>query len=576
VYASFFGLLERPFSIAPDPRFLYLSTRHREALAHLLYGVGEAGGFVQLTGEVGTGKTTVCRYFLQRLPGDVDVALILNPRLTPLELMAAVCDELRVPYPLGSTSLKVLVDALYHHLLEVHGRGRRTVLILEEAQNLSVEVLEQIRLLTNLETTREKLLQIILIGQPELVQLLDRKELRQLAQRVTARYHLLPFTEPETRAYILHRLGVAGQPGEIFDHRALREVQRLSRGIPRLINVICDRALLGAYASDTHRIDAALVRRAGREVFGQPRRHRYARRSLWAAAGLLAALAGASALLTSERAGPLVRAMEWRGRLAPPTGGRASPPPGSIGVLPTAVKPGDNGPGPVVSATPAALGQARAGRAAPPDKAELATVLGDRLLESDRASAFANLYSRWHVEYGGQRDGPACEAGRAAGLHCLAKRGTWNVLRRFNLPAVVELVTPAGVKHYATVTAIDEETATLEFGQQQLTFPLGEVDRFWDGAFILLWKPPTLITVPVVPGTRAKEVAWVRRRLGEVDGGPVRTTDVELYDEELRRRVAAFQRDQSLVPDGIVGPETLARLVAIREPSTPSLWSVRR
>ncbi|HEV8641866.1 MAG TPA: AAA family ATPase [Methylomirabilota bacterium] len=570
MYASFFGLVERPFSIAPDPRFLYLSTRHREALAHLLYGVGEAGGFVQLTGEVGTGKTTVCRYFLQRLPGDVDAALILNPRLTALELMATVCDELRVPYPSGSTSLKVLVDALYHHLLEAHGRGRRTVLIIDEAQNLSAEVLEQIRLLTNLETTREKLLQIILIGQPELVQLLDGKELRQLAQRVTARYHLLPFTESETRAYILHRLGVAGQPGEIFDQRALREVHRLSRGIPRLINVICDRALLGAYASDAHRIDAALVRRAGREVFGRPRRRRHARQLLWAAAGLLVALAGASALLTSERAGPTVRATDWQGRLAALTGGRASPTPASVGVLPTAEKPGE-GDGPA----PAMLARASAGGAELPDKAELAAVLADGLLESDRASAFTNLYSLWHVEYRGQGGRLACEAGRSAGLECLSKRGTWNVLRRFNLPAVVELVTPAGVKHYATVTAVDEETATLEFGQRQFTFPLGEIERFWDGAFTLLWKPPTLITI-VPPGTRGKEVAWVRLRLGEVDGGPVRATDVELYDEELRRRVAAFQRDQSLLPDGIVGPETLARLVAIRDPSIPSLGSARR
>src|SRR5262245_31219940 len=195
MYAAHFGLTERPFSLAPDPRYLYLSDAHREALAHLLYGLGEGGSFVQLTGEVGTGKTTVCRALLEQLPADVDVAMIFNSQLTSLELLAAVCDELRVPYPDGTTSLKVLIDALSHAL------QRRTVLIIDEAQNLSARALEEVRLLTNLETTKEKLLQVILIGQPELADHLARRNLRQLAQRVTARYHLRPFSEHEAHKY---------------------------------------------------------------------------------------------------------------------------------------------------------------------------------------------------------------------------------------------------------------------------------------------------------------------------------------------------------------------------------------
>jgi len=246
VYAAHFGLTERPFSLAPDPRYLFLSDGHREALAHLVYGL-QGGGFVQLTGEVGTGKTTVCRALLDQLPNDVDVAMIFTPRLTAVELISAICDELSVSYPAGTPSLKVLVDALSRALLEAHARGRRTVVIIDEAQNLSMEVLEELRLLTNIETTRDKLLQVILIGQPELVDLMERPALRQLAQRITARYHLRPFSFAETRAYVRHRLQVAGQREMIFTSPALHVVHRRSSGVPRLINNICDRALLGAF-----------------------------------------------------------------------------------------------------------------------------------------------------------------------------------------------------------------------------------------------------------------------------------------------------------------------------------------
>src|SRR5437667_1193358 len=236
MYATYFGLTERPFSLAPDPRYLYLRDAHREAQAHLLYGLGEGGSFVQLTGEVGTGKTTVCRALLEQLPPDVDVAMIFNPRLTSIELLAAVCDDLRVPYPVGTTSLKVMVDALSRALLDAHARGRRTVLIIDEAQNLSARVLEEIRLLTNLETTKEKLLQVILIGQPELAELLARRNLRQLAQRVTARYHLRPFTEEETRSYVQHRMEIAGQQQPILTQPAVRAAHRLTRCLPALLH----------------------------------------------------------------------------------------------------------------------------------------------------------------------------------------------------------------------------------------------------------------------------------------------------------------------------------------------------
>src|SRR5579863_6539147 len=270
MYLSFFGLSEKPFAITPDPRYLYLSERHAEALAHLLYGINESGGFIQLTGEVGTGKTTVVRTLLSRVPHHADVAVILNPRVTPVEFLLTICEELGLNIAdADRDSVKQMVDALNRRLLNAHAEGRRIIVLVDEAQNLSIEVLEQVRLLTNLETPTQKLLQIILIGQPELRELLDRTDLRQLAQRITGRYHLKPLSREETKGYVRHRLRVAGASVEIFLPSALREVHRISAGVPRVINVTCDRALLGAYTQEARKVSAALVRQAAGEVYGR-------------------------------------------------------------------------------------------------------------------------------------------------------------------------------------------------------------------------------------------------------------------------------------------------------------------
>ncbi len=553
LYASYFGLTDAPFSIAPDPRFLFMSERHREALAHLLWGIGEGGGFVQLTGEVGTGKTTLCRALLAELPPEVDVALILNPRLTALELVGTICDELRIPYPRETTSLKELVDALDRHLLEAHAAGRRTVLVIDEAQDLGPDVLEQIRLLTNLETEREKLLQIILIGQPELGAMLARPELRQLAQRVTARYHLLPFAPPETRDYIDHRLRVAGRDdpaaddGRVFSERAVREIHRAAGGVPRLINVICDRALLGAYASNRKRIDAGTARQAAREVLGRRARPAPARTALGLAAlGLAAALAGAWVAVGPARLTSIV-----------PSLGRASARPSAVTM--TAARPPATA-APEAGATP-----------------RLADLLATPGLQSDRAAALARLYARWHPDQAGVAPTRACEDGRMGELRCLVRAGTWMRLRPFDVPVVIELVTPAGDRHWATVTRLGDERATLELAERAYTVPLAEVDRYWTGAFWLLWKPPALDGLLIRPGARGKDAAWLRQRLAAVEGGAAATGDPERYDELLKARVIAFQRSRRLVADGIVGEETLAHLtLAAREPGTPSLSAPQR
>jgi general secretion pathway protein A len=269
VYPKYFGLKEPSFSIAPDPHYLFLSEQHKEALAHLLYGAGESGGFVLLTGEVGTGKTTVCRAFLEQLPEGVDVALIVNPAMTANELLLNICDEFRIRVPEGERSVKPLVDLLNGYLLESHANGRRPLLMIDEAQNLRPKVLEQIRLLTNLETTKHKLLQIFLVGQPELRRMLEREGLRQINQRVTARFHLRPFSLSETSDYIRHRVAVAGVDRPLFSAGAVKRIHRVSGGVPRVINILCDRALLGACVTRANQVTPAIVAKAAREVQGE-------------------------------------------------------------------------------------------------------------------------------------------------------------------------------------------------------------------------------------------------------------------------------------------------------------------
>ena len=308
MYLSYFGLAEAPFSIAPAPRYLYMSQRHQEALAHLLYGVNGEGGFVLLTGEVGTGKTTVSRCLLEQIPASCDVAYIFNPRLTVEELLSTICVEFGIDCPTGNTSIKVFVDCINAHLLDAHAKGRHSVLIIDEAQNLSADVLEQMRLLTNLETNERKLLQIILIGQPELATMLERPELRQLAQRIVARYHLGTLTKPEVAAYVQHRLEVAGTQRQLFPPALMGRLHKLGGGIPRIINVLCDRALLGAYAQGKERVDRATLEQAAREVFNHSSaRRRNVRRSFAVGTALLAG--GVLAFAAFQRHQPEIKAL---------------------------------------------------------------------------------------------------------------------------------------------------------------------------------------------------------------------------------------------------------------------------
>jgi len=553
MYLSFFGLSEKPFAITPDPRYLYLSERHAEALAHLLYGINESGGFIQLTGEVGTGKTTVVRTLLSRVPHHADVAVILNPRVTPVEFLLTICEELGLPIEAKDRdSVKQMVDALNRRLLSAHAEGRRIIVIVDEAQNLSAETLEQVRLLTNLETPTQKLLQIILIGQPELRDLLDRNDLRQLAQRITGRYHLKPLSREETQGYVRHRLRVAGATGEIFTPGALRELYRLSSGIPRVINVSCDRALLGAYTRESRKVSAGLVRQAAGEVYGR----RFVPVWLgWATAVGLAASFAAMAIIGIRT---------WQHRSAAL---RVTNPP------PAAVRPG--GP-PAAASAPAGsavAGSATAGSATArplPPPVSINGLLAANSANTSDAAAFRRLLSLWGTAMTNDRD--PCGQAQKAGLACLEQRGSWAQVRTLNRPAILTLTDEAGQKHRVVLSALDDKFATLVLSEHNQRVPIEEVSRDWFGDFTIVWKPKTSRTRELSVGMHGDEVRWLRRSLAALHGASSDPEHGDLYDEELAIAVQNFQREHRLNVDGIAGLQTQVVLdTALAEPGSPLL-----
>lgn len=539
MYTEFFHLRESPFSIAPNPRFLYPSAKHREALAHLLYGIKEeGGGFVALTGEVGTGKTTLCRCLIEQLPENVDVALVLNPRLDALELLATVCDELRIPYPPHGVSLKLLVDALNAYLLKAHAQGRRTVLVIDEAQNLSYEVLEQIRLLTNLETSQSKLLQIILLGQPELTRLLRQGRLRQLTQRITARYHLTPLTRAETCDYIRHRLAVSGALHPIFTRRAMRAVHRLSDGIPRLINMICDRALLGAYALGKPRIDVDIVRKAAREVLSKGWIG-----STWWRIGIASAVAGI-----------ILIAVFWWDRRRQDT---------------PVVTPATASPSPAVTAAPEPPNRSLSGIVQAP---EAPPALRDWLARAgtNPNPAFGRLLALWGKAQEIPEGAAPCEFAKRHGLLCQSENSGWNGLRLLNLAAVLELVPADGERRYVTLIHVGPEGWTLDADGRTRTVPQADLLPWWNGRFTLLWRPPVAGISLVKPGQSSPAVPWIRQQLGLK---PKRVA-LDRFDEALQHQVMEFQSREGLTVDGQVGPRTF--IVLLGRANRPGLPRLQR
>lgn len=564
MYAPFFGLSKEPFSIAPDPRFLFMSDQHREALAHLLYGVAGGGGFVLLTGAIGAGKTTVCRAFLDQVPADCAVAYIFNPKLEVIELLQTVCEEFGVELPAPPAgrqrSAKDYVDALNRYLLAAHAAGCHAVLIIDEAQSLAPDVLEQLRLLTNLETSDRKLLQIVLIGQPELREMLAQPQMEQLAQRVIARYHLPALSAQETAQYIQHRLAVASPSGpsvvrEPFDSRAVARVHALSGGVPRRINLLCDRALLGAYAHGQQRVSAAMVDKAAQEVFGD-KLPGTAKAAAAAPSRRVLALAGVALL----GLGLLLALWFWHTGPGSTAGEQAAAPAGPAAV------PG-SAPGKAASAAPAAQVFASAPAAGPAlqrarAQAELLADPAPLLAAAwgEEATALRELAQLWQLQL---EDGEPCERAAAGGTLCHRANSGLGTLRQLGRPAVLLLrgeqtapgAVPAG---YALLLGVDVTGATLAVGEQVWRLSLPALGRVWRGEYITFWRTP--------PGWRSGVDAvedpalqpWLLQRLGETGG--------IVAGVPLREQVRSFQVANALPADGKAGPLTLMLLGHADEP----------
>lgn len=527
MYLEHYGLKEGPFSITPDPRYVFLSERHRDALAHLLYGIGKggSGGFVQLTGEVGTGKTTLCRLLLEQLPENTRIALVLNPKLSPVELLETICEELKLAIDGKRGSLKALVDTLNGYLLDAYAEGLRVVLIIDEAQNLSVEALEQVRLLTNLETPTQKLLQIILLGQPELREMLQQPELRQLAQRITARYHLTPLNADETEAYVRHRMAVAGARRLPFTRLGLRVLYQRSGGIPRLINVIADRALMAGFAREDYSIGERLVDLAADEALPGHTRYYLRRYGRWILLTLILLAAGAAM---------------WRFT-------RPEPPP------PPAPPPSPPAPIPGAKALVALHAQLVMGGA-----------------EAD-LSAWTQLLARWQVSSNevAVKDAARCPAKISEGLNCLRGHATLDQLARFDRPLLLHL-RDGDHGGLALLQGVTANRVRLDFAGVGYSLPRAALGELWSGDFSVIWRLP-----PEVPGTLRRGdagagVAWLRHQLALLDDRAEADLSPAFYDAATEELVRKVQSAYGLAADGIVGPETLFALAAL-SPEGPHL-----
>jgi len=589
MYNEYFGFKEAPFSIAPDPRYLYMTAQHRDALAHLVYGLNSEGGCILLTGEVGTGKTTICRCLLEQIPEQANIALVLNPKVSEIELLETICDELKISYPDANNSIKTYTDRIYDFLIKSNHKNEKTVLIIDEAQNLDSKVLEQLRLLTNLETNQRKLLQIIILGQPELLDILAKPEMRQLAQRITARFHLQPLSRQEVKAYVSHRLAVAGQNVQLFPESCIKLLYKLSNGIPRLINVICDRALLGSYVENQYAVNPSILKKAATEVFGELKNVEQNKKNkprlyvLATAASFIIIIFAVLYYFTYYREAD----SSFRGEISAAPDIKSDLAAANSEAITQSTIDDQSSQNTAEIDTPETLSTTASDSIQQPGTTIAATQLTENVsivsdTENDDiekiltkasgspVSAYEELFKAWDVHYNSRSSVTACKQAESYSLNCLYKHGNLNSLKRHNRPAILTLTNSQGKNHYITITSIDGNLATVFSNNIAYTIRLSDLDKYWYGKFILLWRKPEYYSSAIRPGERGNIINWLNTQLMKING----TQSAEIissYDNRLIEKVKAFQLQQGLTADGIVGPVTVIHLNTQSGVKVPSL-----
>ena len=512
MYADYFNLRELPFSIAPNPKYLYMSAQHQEALAHLLFGLQQDGGFVVLTGEVGTGKTTICKRLFEQLPNDIEIAFILNPCLNEMDLIETICQEFKIKIA-KDIKLKDLLDKLNNYLLVCHSKNKKPILLIDEAQNLSTELLEQLRLLTNLETNEKKLLQIILLGQTELAEKLNKKELRQFNQRITARYHLAELDESESRNYIIHRLSIAGCDKALFSKQATKKIFQESEGIPRLINLLCDRALLGCYTESRSTVTKKMVEKSSEEIKGKRQRKR--------TNGFFPFVLGMSSLI-------LLTVFLFKS-------------------LPTFYE------------TSSGIKDKKV-------KTELEILEKKDFSGHDKlGSAIRDLISVWGISFEDMETN-SCILSEKIGLRCVNFLIGLDEIFKINRPFVVSLN-----QQFFTVARANRETFFLFAGDKEYQLSVSEFSQIFDGNIDLIWRMPPNYNGPISLHAKGPTVDWLSIQLALVNEETPPIDENVIFSEEMSKKVKRFQKLSGLSENGVVDALTWIHLNSYNSQSVPKL-----
>jgi len=589
MFGQFFNIDESAFSIAPNPKYLYLSKQHGEALAHLVYGITRKGGFVLLTGDIGTGKTTICRCMFEQLPENTDIAFVIHPQYSPTELLSSICDELHIAYSIFQPSVKDCVKKLSTYLIDAHAKGRNTVLVIDEAQNLSIDALEHIRALTNIETNDLKLLQIILVGQPELRGMLARPELEQLNQRITARFHIGPLSMRETNQYISHRLSVAGATQALFSSANIKLVFRLTRGVPRLINILCDRVLLGACTLRRHEINAAIIKQSAAEVFN----HDMPNSSLFpkaAAAGLIVLLIsgvlmlafqnsviGSLGIFYQDMKQSLLSSNEKNHNEALRLANEKIESPAAVkNVLSEKQKSSPA----TVNENQELVVAAEIEKDSIIMERELANTKASRANESNAVrltaheEAFRGLFRLWGIDY--SLSGPApCEQAVEHQLYCYQSSGTIIELAKLNRPAILKSHAEHYGPSYLVMVSVDDEQAVVSENDEYHLVLIAEIESNWSGEFEMLWRPLYSGVSHIVPGQRGEAIVALEKKLASIEGRQPVLANPFIYSPKLVNQVRAFQVTQNITVDGIVGPITQIHINNVQHANVPHLVELR-